>query len=47
MTKVEVKKLEEEIKKDFLDKKTRVIKQGAHDYVDEFGDYRLLVLTIS
>ena len=36
---VDVKKLEDEIKKDFIDKKTRVIKQGAHDYVDEFGDY--------
>jgi len=36
---VDVKKLEDEIKKDFLDKKTKVIKQGAHDYVDKFRDY--------
>jgi len=35
----EVKKLEDKIKIDFLDKKTRAIKQGAHDYLDEFGDY--------
>ena len=39
MTKEEVKKLEEEIKKDFLDKKTVLIKQGAHDYIEKFGDY--------
>ena len=39
LVEVEVKKLEEEIKKDFLDKKTMVIKQGAHDYGDEFWDY--------
>lgn len=38
LVEVEVKKLEDEIKKDFLDKKTTVIKQGVHDYVDEFGD---------
>ena len=34
-----VKKLEEEIKNDFLDEKMRVINEGAHDYVNEFGDY--------
>ena len=34
------KKLEDEIKEDFLDKKTRVIKQGAHDHVDKFEEYR-------
>jgi len=36
---VEVKKLEEGIKKDFLDTKTVVIKQDAHYYNDKFGDY--------
>ena len=36
---VEVKKLKEEITKDFLDKKIRMIKHGAHDYDDEFGNY--------
>jgi len=35
----EVKKLEDEIKEDFLDKKTRVIKQGVYDHVDKFGGY--------
>lgn len=35
----EVKKLEDEIKEDFLDKNTKVIKQGVHDHVDEFWDY--------
>ena len=39
LVEVEVKKREDKIKKDFLDKKTRVIKQGAHNYVDEFEDY--------
>lgn len=33
------KKLEDRIKKDFLDKKPKVIKQGAHDHIDEFEDY--------
>lgn len=36
---VEVKKLEDEIKENFLNKKTRVIKQGAHDHIDKLGDY--------
>lgn len=40
MVEEEVKKLEEGIKKDFLDKKTVVRKQDAHNYVDGFGDYR-------
>jgi len=35
-----VKKLEEEIKEYFLDKKTRVVKVGAHNHTDNFGDYR-------
>jgi len=39
-----VKKLEEEIKKDFPDKKTGVIKQGAHDYVDKLGDTRIGIM---
>jgi len=34
MMEEEFKKLEEGIRKDFLDKKTVVIKQDAHDYVD-------------
>ena len=33
LVEAKVKKLEEEIKMDFLDKKIRVIKQGAHDNV--------------
>ena len=39
LVEAEVKKLEEEIKNDFLDKKIGVIKQGVHDYIDKFGDY--------
>ena len=39
LVEAEVKKLEDEIKKDFLDKKTRVIIQGVHDHVEEFLDY--------
>lgn len=39
LVEVVVKKLEEEIKEDFLDKKTRVIKQGAHNHIGKFGDY--------
>ena len=39
MAEEEVKKLEEGIKKDFLDKKTVVIKQDVHDYVHRLGDY--------
>lgn len=35
----EVKKLEDKIKEDFLDKNTRVIKQGVHDHGDKFEDY--------
>ena len=38
LVEVEVKKLEDEIKEDFLDKKTKVIKQGAHDHADKFED---------
>ena len=40
MVEAKVKKLEEGIQKDFLDKKIVVIKQGAHDYDDEFWDCR-------
>ena len=38
MVEEEVKNLEKGIK-DFFYKKTLVIKQDAHDYVEEFGDY--------
>lgn len=40
LVEAEVKKLEDEIKEYFLDKKTRVVKQGAHDHGDKFWDYR-------
>jgi len=40
MMEEEVKKIEEGIKKDFLDKKSVVIKQDAQNYVEKFGDYR-------
>lgn len=40
LVEVEVKKLEEEINEDFLNKKTRVIRQDAHNHVDKFEDYR-------
>ena len=36
MVEEEVKKLEEGIKRDFLDKNTVLIKQDAHDYIDKF-----------
>jgi len=36
----EVKKLENEIKKDFLDKKVRVPKQGAQDPSDRLENYQ-------
>lgn len=36
---VEAKKLEDEIKKDFLDKEPRMTKQGVHDHLEELGDY--------
>jgi len=39
LVEIEVKKLKEEINKDFLDQKIRVIKQGVHDYGENFGDY--------
>lgn len=39
MAEEEVKKLEGGMKMDFLDKRTVVIKQDAHDYIDKFGDY--------
>lgn len=38
LVEAEVKKLEDEIKKYFLDKKNRGIR-GAHDHIDEFWDY--------
>jgi len=37
---VEVKKLDDEIKEYFLNKETRVIKQGVHDHADKFEHYR-------
>lgn len=40
LVEVEVKKLEDEIKEYFLDTKPRVIKQGAHDHINKFKDYR-------
>jgi len=38
LVEVEVKKLEDEIKKDFLDKKTRGTKHGSHNHIGKFGD---------
>jgi len=46
LVEAEVKKLEDEIEKDFLDKETRVIKQGAHNHVDKFGDYRPKLISL-
>lgn len=43
----EVKKLEEGIKKDFIDKKTMVIKQNAHNYIDKFGDYHRELISLT
>ena len=37
---VEVKKLEEGINKEFLNRKTIVIKQDKLDYIDKLGDHR-------
>jgi len=34
-----VKKLEDEIKEYFLDKKIRMIKQSANNHIDKFRDY--------
>lgn len=39
LVKVEVKKLEDEIKEYVLDKKNKVIRQYVHDHADEFEDY--------
>lgn len=39
LVEAKVKKLEEGIKKDFLDKKIVVIKQDAHDCVEKIGGY--------
>lgn len=36
---VEVKKLEDEIKEEFLVKRTRMIRQGTHDHTDKFKNY--------
>ena len=46
MVEAEVKKLDEGIHKDFLDKKIVVLKQDVHDYVDEFGDYRRELISL-
>ena len=40
MAGAEVKKLEEGIKKDFLDRKTVVIKQDELDKIERLGDHR-------
>lgn len=39
MMEAEVKKLEERIQQDFLDKKTMVIKKEVPDFVDEIRSY--------
>jgi len=39
LVEVEVKKVEDDIMEDFLDKKTRVIRQGVHDHANKFEDY--------
>ena len=39
MAEAEIKKLEEGIKKDFLDRKTIVIEQDELDYIDRLGDH--------
>lgn len=36
---VEVKKLEDEIKEDFLTEKTRMVRQGVYDHADKFEHY--------
>lgn len=48
MAEAKVKKLEDGIKKDFLDKKTMVIEQNELLYVDEIWDYRqeLIILML-
>ena len=40
LVEAKVKKLEDEIKEDFLYKKNKVIRQNVHDHADEFEDYR-------
>ena len=40
LLKAEAKKLEDGIKKDFLNKEPRMTKKGVHDHIDIFGDYR-------
>jgi len=39
LVEVEVKKLEDQIRDDFLDKKTMVTKQGVHDHANKLEDY--------
>lgn len=43
---VEVKKIQDEIKRDFLYKKIRMIKQGVHNCSNEFGDYRQELISL-
>jgi len=36
----EVKKLEDEIKEEFLAEKTRMVRQGAYDHIAKFENYQ-------
>lgn len=36
---MEVRKLEDEIKKAFLVEKLRIVKQGAYNHIDKWEDY--------
>ena len=43
---VEVKKLEDAIKAHFLDKETKVIRQGGYDHTDKFKDYHYKLISL-
>ena len=46
MVDVEVKKLEDEIKDDFLAEKTRMVRQGAYDHTDKFDNYHRKLVSL-
>ena len=41
---MEVKKLEDEIKEEFLTEKTRMVRQGAYNHTDKFESHELISL---
>jgi len=46
MVDAEVKKLEDEIKEEFLTKKTRMVRQGAYDHTNKFENYHYELINL-